>query len=95
MLIKEIKNRIKAYVQNCNIEIFDESHLHLNHNNRTHGRAHLKAIIISEYFKGMSLIERHKMIYSILGDDIGKTIHAFSMQVFTPEESKLKNKKTE
>lgn len=86
MLIDEIKNRIASKIQDCKIEIIDESHLHAGHKNNVHGSAHFKAVIISEHFENLNLIERHKKIYAILGKDMGTTIHAFSMKTFTPDE---------
>lgn len=88
MLIDEIKNKITSNLNVNKIEIMDESHLHAGHNNRTQGGAHFKAVIISEQFDNLSLIERHKKIYAILGKEMGTTIHAFSMKTLTPEEYK-------
>ena len=88
MLINDIKKKITSNLQVNKIEIIDESHLHAGHNNRTQGGVHFKAVIISEHFDNLSLIERHKKIYSILGKDMGTTIHAFSMKTLTPKEYK-------
>ena len=88
MLIDDIKNRISTELNNCEVEISDESHLHAGHKNRPSGSAHFKAVIISEHFEDLNLIERHKKIYTILGKDMGTTIHAFSMKTFTPNEFK-------
>ena len=88
MLIDDIKKKITSNLQVNKIEIIDESHLHAGHNNRTQGGTHFKAVIISEHFENLSLIERHKKVYAILGKDMGTTIHAFSMKTLTPEEYK-------
>ena len=95
MLIDDIKNRIASNIRNCKIKIIDESHMHAGHKNNRQGSAHFKAVIISEHFENLSLIERHKKIYAILGSDMGTTIHAFSMKTFTPDEYKsIINKQT-
>ena len=39
----------------------------------------------------MSLIERHRMIYSIFEQEITKEIHAMQIQTYTQEEWKGKN----
>ena len=50
---------------------------------------HFEAVIISESFEGLSTLDRHKIVYSALGDDMKENIHALSMKTFTPKEHKL------
>lgn len=50
---------------------------------------HFFAIIVSKNFEDKSLLERHKIIYNLLGSNIFKEIHAFSMTTLTPKEWKL------
>ena len=45
-------------------------------------------ISFSDSDKGKSLLERHKMIYSILGDMLKNEIHALSLKTLTIEELK-------
>ncbi|WP_423909554.1 BolA family protein [Candidatus Spongiihabitans sp.] len=47
---------------------------------------HFEAIIICPDFEGKSLIQRHKMVYSALGDKMKSEIHALSMKTLTPAE---------
>ncbi len=47
---------------------------------------HFQALIVSATFFGKSLIERHRHVYSILGDRMKAEIHALSMKTLTPEE---------
>lgn len=48
---------------------------------------HFEAIIVCPDFEGKSLIERHKMVYSALGDKMKSEIHALSMKTLTPTDS--------
>ena len=52
---------------------------------------HFNVIIISEKFQGLSLIERHKIIYNILEPMITKEIHALQLKTITREEWKKQN----
>ena len=52
---------------------------------------HFDALIVSTEFEGKSLIERHKLVYGVLGDAMKERIHALSLKTFTPEQWK-KNK---
>ncbi len=47
---------------------------------------HFEAVIISTEFKDKSLIQRHQMVYRVLGDKMKVQIHALSMKTLTPEE---------
>ena len=46
---------------------------------------HFSAIIISSSFENLSLIDRHKMIYESLGDNMRQEIHALSIDARTPK----------
>ena len=48
---------------------------------------HFEAVIVAADFAGKSLIQRHQMVYRVLGDKMQAEIHALSMKTLTPEES--------
>ncbi len=47
---------------------------------------HFEADIVSAAFAGKSLIQRHQMVYGVLGDKMKAEIHALSMKTRTPDE---------
>ncbi|MBF8268707.1 MAG: BolA family transcriptional regulator [Gammaproteobacteria bacterium] len=47
---------------------------------------HFETLVISEQFKGKSMVQQHQMIYRALGQKMGKDINALSIQTITPEE---------
>tara|TARA_B100000401_G_scaffold420301_1_gene345632 strand:- start:409 stop:657 length:249 start_codon:yes stop_codon:yes gene_type:complete len=47
---------------------------------------HYSILVISNKFVNMSLIERHKIIYSIFDKEITKEIHAMQIKTYTHEE---------
>ena len=79
-LIKENINLIK-------IDIIDNSYKHVHHKKDTSG-GHFKILVVSDNFKNHTLIDRHKLIYEILGKLMKVEIHALSMQTLTEEEFK-------
>ena len=87
-MIKIIENAICSTLDIHHITISDDSEKHANHKKDSYG-GHYNAIIVSNDFIGKSLIERHRMIYSILGNMMKTKIHAFSMKVLTIEEFNL------
>ena len=53
---------------------------------------HFQAIVIGDVFKGLSPLKRHQAVYQVLGDKMGREIHALSMQIYTPTEWEQENK---
>lgn len=58
----------------------------------TGGGDHWALSVVSQDFAGKSMIDRHRMIYAVLGDKIGHEIHALKLSTLTPEE--LSSQKT-
>lgn len=48
---------------------------------------HFELTVISKVFEGKGLVDRHRMIYALFGEEMGG-IHALSIKTFTPEEAK-------
>lgn len=47
---------------------------------------HFEALIVSTAFAGKSRVQRHQIVYAVLGDRMRSEIHALSMKTLTPEE---------
>lgn len=75
------------------VNISDESHMHAGHkpNNEltitkeTKG-THIRALIVSDEFDGMSRVKRHQKIYQLLSPLMDNPIHALALKIFTPNE---------
>jgi BolA protein len=85
--IQLIRTRLQTSLTPIAIHIVDESHLHANHPGAKSGGGHFNLEIVSNAFDEKSQIERHRMIYSALGDAIGKDIHALSIKAKAPSET--------
>ena len=86
--IVEKKLRSNMDIQHFEAKDFTGRHLNHEHHN---GGFHLEAIIVSNDFFNKSLIERHKFVYSIIGELLKHEIHAFSMKTLTTDEWKKLN----
>lgn len=67
--------------------IEDESHLHAGHAGAASGGGHFKLTIISQDFKGLSSVARHRLVYAALKQHIPQEIHALTILAKTPEEA--------
>jgi stress-induced morphogen len=47
---------------------------------------HLAATVVSPAFEGMSLVDRHELVYDALGDRMTDDIHAVELKTYTPAE---------
>ena len=54
---------------------------------------HFSILILSIKFKSLTLLERHKIIHTILKDELTHEIHALQIKAFTPDEWVIKNNK--
>lgn len=69
------------------LQIEDESQLHAGHQEAMKsGGGHFSVLIVSNRFKGLKLIDRHRLIYAALGEELKKDIHALAIKALTPSE---------
>jgi stress-induced morphogen len=47
---------------------------------------HYAARIVSAAFSGRSRIERHRLVHEALGSELGREIHALSLELKSPDE---------
>ena len=67
------------------LEIRDESAQHAGHaGSRPGGGTHWQLNIVSEAFRGKSVVARHRMVYEALGDLMHRDIHALSIEASAP-----------
>ena len=68
------------------LQIDDESHLHAGHAGAATGGGHFKVTIVAPEFAGLSLVARHRAIYTALNKHLPQEIHALTISALTPEE---------
>ncbi len=70
---QEIKQWIEAGLADSHVEIDGDGQ-------------HFEAMIVCPGFADKNEIQRHRMVYSALGDKMQQTIHALSFKTLTPDE---------
>ena len=63
-----------------------EQHLACEQIEVTGDGQHFEALIVSTLFRGKSRVQRHQLVYGVLGDRMREEIHALSMKTLTPDE---------
>ncbi len=47
---------------------------------------HFEIMVVSKDFEDVPLIDRHRMIHSALGENLGGEIHAVEIKAYTPQQ---------
>ena len=70
---EDIKGWISAGLENSQVSVQGDGQ-------------HFEATIIYDGFAGKSLVQRHQLVYGVLGERMKSEIHALSMKTLTPDE---------
>lgn len=85
--IRNLTQRLSREFDASHVEIVDESGLHAGHSGAIAGQVtHVRALIVSEKFQGLTRIERHRRVYGVLAEELRGTLHALSLQALTDKE---------
>ena len=82
-----IKTKLNEDLAPARLEINDESARHHGHSGaRPEGESHFSVTIVSAIFDGMNRIERQRLVYRVLADEMKSDIHALALTTLTPAE---------
>ncbi|CAG8543387.1 3972_t:CDS:2 [Ambispora leptoticha] len=84
-----IQRKLTDSLQPTALEIFNESHLHAHHQamrNVDSNETHFRVSIVSNEFEGKTLMQRHRLVYSILSEELSGGVHALTIKAKTPKE---------
>jgi BolA protein len=80
-----IEQRLRAQLAPENLEIVDESGAHAGHAG-ARGGGHFAVTVVSSRFRGLSTLQRHRLVYDALGELMRSDIHALRLRALAPEE---------
>jgi BolA protein len=82
-----IKAKLTVGLDPISLAIEDESHRHAGHAGaREGGQTHYRIKVASARFAGKGRLERHRMVYALLADEIAQGVHALALQTLAPGE---------
>lgn len=82
--IKQVLDALKPHY----LEITDQTHLHANHSKGL--ETHFEIKISADLLKDKKLLEQHKMINNLLGEEFNNGLHALSIKIMSDQQSKQK-----
>ncbi|MDD2737698.1 MAG: BolA family transcriptional regulator [Methylomonas lenta] len=87
MTATTIRQKLEEALKPDLIEIIDHSAAHAGHAGNKKGGGHYNVTIVSPLFEGKSLVQRHQLIYQVMGDMMKEEIHALGINALTPSEN--------
>ena len=83
-----IKEKLEQTFEPLQLDIIDESHRHAGHAGmagREAAESHFKVVIVSDKFKGINTLARHRAVMDALGDLMVERVHALSLEARASE----------
>jgi BolA protein len=84
-LLAEIETRLRDRLAPRELVLRDDSALHAGHAGAREG-GHYHAFIVSERFRNLPRVARHRLVYDALAELMKRGIHALAIDARTPEE---------
>lgn len=85
--VENIRAKLSAAFAPNRLDIVDDSHKHAGHEGAKSGGGHFSVTIIATAFDGKTALQRHRMVYAALGQELTGDIHALSIQAYAPGET--------
>lgn len=85
--VERIRSQLRTALHTDQVEITDDSHLHVGHAGARDGKGHFRVRIVSEDFQGLRTVQRHQLVYRSLADLMQSDIHALGISALTPAEA--------
>ena len=80
---ERIRERLTAALEPLELEVEDDSALHVGHAGAREG-GHYRVRIVSPRFRGLAPLARHRLVYAAVADLIGRGVHALSIDARLP-----------
>lgn len=82
---QDMESKLQAAFDPESLNIIDESHLHAGHvGARPEGETHFRVEIVSARFADCNRVQRQRMVYEILKDELAGPVHALSVSASPP-----------
>jgi BolA protein len=85
---QRITQKLHAEFDPAQIEVLDESHQHHGHSGwREGGETHFRVRLVTPRFTGISRVDRHRLINTLLAEELKDRVHALALELKAPGES--------
>lgn len=82
-----LEQKLTAALSPTRLEIIDNSHKHAGHAGaHPEGESHFALVVVSEAFEGQNRVQRQRMVYEAIAQEMAEHIHALELKTLTPDE---------
>ena len=82
---QNIEDKLREAFAPSSLKVIDESHLHAGHvGARPEGETHFRVEVVAATFVDLSRVDRQRMIYQVLADELAGPVHALSVLASAP-----------
>jgi len=86
-ITERINKKLTEALAPSRLEVVDESAKHKGHGGwREGGETHFHVTVVSDAFEGRSRVDRQRMVYALLADEMAERVHALALTTKTPAE---------
>lgn len=82
-LLDTIRSKLEAALEPVSLDIIDDSARHAGHR-EAKGRFHLKVVAVAGRFEGLSPVQRHRLVYEALAEELSGPVHALNVDARAP-----------
>jgi BolA protein len=84
-MAERIEHKLKVEFAPEALTVTDDSHKHHGHAGwRESGETHFSVAVTSQAFAGKTRVERHRMINTVLADELAGGVHALAISAKAP-----------
>jgi BolA protein len=84
---ERIETKLTDALSPLRLRVVDDSDKHKGHAGwREGGETHFRVEVVSEAFDGKSRVERQRMVYNLLADELSGAVHALQLKTLAPSE---------
>lgn len=84
-----LRAKLTAAFSPARLDVVDDSHRHAGHAGaRPEGETHFNVTIVAEAFAGKSRVDRQRLVYAALAQELRERVHALQLTTLTPEEER-------
>jgi BolA protein len=80
-----MRKKLEQAFDPATLTILDESHLHAGHHGHDgKGESHFAVTMNAAAFAGKSRVERQRMVYAVLAEELAGQVHALRLNLTAP-----------
>lgn len=86
-IAKTMEDKLTKAFSPAVLELEDESYRHAGHAGANpEGESHFQLLIVSDEFEGVGRVQRQRMVYDVLAEEMKGRVHALVLKTLTLKE---------